>query len=197
MTWATRDLDRLFFGVLPSRPERAATISAANRMRERAGVLEPIRAPLLLHMSAVSACCVPTLTEGLLHQLTAAGDRVIARAFQIYWRRAVRRGSGEGQERALKLIARQGDRDARLLQQSVCVALIEVGIEPISDPLPAPHVTLLYGQGDLSHPIEPVCWTVRDLVLIQSLTGLTEYRVRGRWPLLPPLDGFEQEFDFT
>jgi len=185
----------MFFGLLPTRAERVATILAANRMRQRAELLAPIRAPRLLHMTAVSVCYVSTLTDQLLKQLRAAGDRVVARAFEIYWHRAVRRGS-EARDRALKLIARRGAREARLLQQSVRAALMEVGIEPVSDPLPEPHVTLLYGRGDLSQPIEPVCWTARRLVLIQSLTGLTDYVVRGSWPLQPPLVGFQQEFGF-
>jgi len=97
----------------------------------------------------------------------------------------------------LKLVARRGAREARLLQESVRAAIRDAGIEPISGTLPEPHVTLLYGQGDLSQIIEPVCWTARELVLIQSITGQTRYVVRGRWQLQPPLDGFQQEFDFS
>jgi len=196
MNSITHDFDLMFFGLLPSRIEREATILSANRALQHAEVLAPIRAPKLLHMTAAAACYVSALTDQLLRQLRAAGDRVVARAFQIYWQRAVRRSS-EAHDRALKLVARRGAREARLLQESVRAALLEVGITPVSDPLPEPHVTLLYGRGDLSHPIDPVCWTVRELVLIQSLTGLTEYVVRGSWPLLPPLNGFQQEFTFS
>ncbi|HKT95401.1 MAG TPA: 2'-5' RNA ligase family protein [Paraburkholderia sp.] len=47
-----------------------------------------------------------------------------------------------------------------------------------------PHLTLLYGEGKLDpRAIEPVAWTVRELVLIDSWVGKTYYDIKGRWPL--------------
>jgi 2'-5' RNA ligase len=44
-----------------------------------------------------------------------------------------------------------------------------------------PHVTLLYDARDVEeHPIEPIGWTVNELVLIYSDRGHFHLR---RWPL--------------
>lgn len=47
-----------------------------------------------------------------------------------------------------------------------------------------PHVTLLYGDRRLpvTIPVEPIAWTVRDIVLVHSLLGRTEHRFLGRHP---------------
>jgi 2'-5' RNA ligase len=44
-----------------------------------------------------------------------------------------------------------------------------------------PHVTLLYAERSVEeHPIEPICWTVNEFVLIQSIHGHAHL---ARWPL--------------
>ena len=44
-----------------------------------------------------------------------------------------------------------------------------------------PHVTLLYGaRGVEEHPIEPICWTVSEFVLIRSRKG---HDYLARWSL--------------
>ena len=47
-----------------------------------------------------------------------------------------------------------------------------------------PHVTMLYDPTMIMvQPVEPVRWTVRELVLIHSLRGETKHVILGRWPL--------------
>jgi 2'-5' RNA ligase len=47
-----------------------------------------------------------------------------------------------------------------------------------------PHITLLYDRERIGErPIEPVCWTVREFVLVNSLVGLGRHDVLARWPL--------------
>lgn len=49
-----------------------------------------------------------------------------------------------------------------------------------------PHMTLCYEAGALPERyIEPVIWTVREFVLIESLFGRHRHVERGRWPLTP------------
>jgi 2'-5' RNA ligase len=46
------------------------------------------------------------------------------------------------------------------------------------------HLTLLYGERKFEpRAIEPLTWTVRDFVLIDSWLGKTRYVEKGRWPL--------------
>jgi len=50
----------------------------------------------------------------------------------------------------------------------------------------APHVTLLYDRQRIAErPIEPVTWTVREFVLVNSLVGLGRHDVLARWRLRP------------
>jgi 2'-5' RNA ligase len=47
-----------------------------------------------------------------------------------------------------------------------------------------PHVTLFYEQLELPfESVEPVCWTVKEIVFVGSEVGKTKYHVLGRWPL--------------
>lgn len=49
-----------------------------------------------------------------------------------------------------------------------------------------PHMTLCYEAGALPERyIEPVTWTVREFVLIESLHGRHRHVERGRWALTP------------
>ena len=47
-----------------------------------------------------------------------------------------------------------------------------------------PHVTLAWSEIVVpEHYVEPVTWTVREFVLIDSLQGAGRHEVLGRWPL--------------
>ena len=47
-----------------------------------------------------------------------------------------------------------------------------------------PHMTLLYDEERVEkHPIEPITWVARELVLLHSEHGNTKHNVEGRWPL--------------
>ena len=47
-----------------------------------------------------------------------------------------------------------------------------------------PHLTLLRdSQRVAAHPIEPISWTVREVVLVHSLLGRTTHRHLARLPL--------------
>jgi 2'-5' RNA ligase len=51
-----------------------------------------------------------------------------------------------------------------------------------------PHVTLLYDERQLPvKPIEPVCWTVKEIVLVCSEIGATKYQYLRRWALGPSI----------
>lgn len=68
---------------------------------------------------------------------------------------------------------------ARLLAEFVrqgCLPKFESGNNP--------HVTLLYDkQLIVEHPIEPVCWTAGEIVLVESHVGEGRYSFLGRWNL--------------
>jgi 2'-5' RNA ligase len=64
-------------------------------------------------------------------------------------------------------------------------ALAETGLEVA--PLRTPHVTLIHGDRAVPEElVEPIRWTVGDLVLLKSFTGDSPYIELGRWPLRTP-----------
>lgn len=66
-------------------------------------------------------------------------------------------------------------------------ALIKAGIRRPMRALFTPHMTLSYGVNDaVERRVEPVSWTVRDFVLIESLYGKHQYILRGRWRVHNP-----------
>jgi 2'-5' RNA ligase len=70
------------------------------------------------------------------------------------------------------------------LNSSLRLALRKAGLRPKGSSIFTPHVTMLYDQQCIDEqPIEPICWTVRELALVLSLTGETEYISLGRWRL--------------
>ena len=55
---------------------------------------------------------------------------------------------------------------------------------PERKPRFVPHLSLAYpSAGFLEEEIDPVSWSVNELLLIHSLVGKTEHRVLARWPL--------------
>lgn len=52
-------------------------------------------------------------------------------------------------------------------------------------PVITPHMTLYYSPHDVvEHPVEPLCWTVREFQLLYNRLGAGgPYRVLGRWRL--------------
>jgi 2'-5' RNA ligase len=58
-------------------------------------------------------------------------------------------------------------------------------VRPFREPLFTPHMTLSYkGNVTVEHAIEPIRWTAREFVLINSHVGKTYHEHVGRWPLL-------------
>lgn len=69
------------------------------------------------------------------------------------------------------------------LRQKLGKALRAAGLR-VSSARFTPHLTLLYDERKFeSRAIEPITWTVRELVLIDSWLGKTHYDIKGRWPL--------------
>jgi RNA 2',3'-cyclic 3'-phosphodiesterase len=72
----------------------------------------------------------------------------------------------------------------RHFRQTLSTALIKAGLRRYIDPAFAPHVTLSYDFSDApGMSIEPIAWTVREFILVESLLGQHRHIERGRWPI--------------
>lgn len=72
------------------------------------------------------------------------------------------------------------------LRRAIRTVLGQAGV-PIPKQSSPPHVTLNYqwtGEA-FKENIEPIVWDVRDIVLIESLTGRARHEPHGTFPLIP------------
>jgi 2'-5' RNA ligase len=169
--------NRLFFAALPD-------VETAERISERAatwrathGLTGRLLKPGHFHVT------LATVHEG--HGLPEAGeiDGWLARAgeipmpsFSVAFDRLMSFANG-----ALVLTGDDSTVGMEVLQQRLSDSLDDT-------PRPArrytPHVTLLYdGRHIEAEPVEPISWTVREIVLVHSLIGQTTHRHVARIPL--------------
>jgi RNA 2',3'-cyclic 3'-phosphodiesterase len=72
-----------------------------------------------------------------------------------------------------------------VFQRALGLAMMKAGLKRWTEASFTPHVTLLYDDRNVArHPIEPIGWTVKEFVLVQSLLGQTRHIPLARWPLL-------------
>jgi 2'-5' RNA ligase len=172
----------LFFGVRPAADELPGVEALVAPWRDRfdasGGQVESTR----LH---ITCCDLGSFVDAPPPELIDAAREVAAGltlpAFEIVFERVMRfRGNG-----ALVLLERAGATPLKAFLDALGHALVQAGV-PV-DIVGTPHMTLCYGSGAVAQPlIEPVCWTVQAVHLIDSLVGQHLHRQLGHWPLVPP-----------
>jgi len=168
--------DRLFLAVLPD-PETAGRIAqTARHLRASHGLSGR---PLRSEHFHVTLCQVETgigLTPGLVESVKASATGVAMPPFRVCFDRAESFKNG-----ALVLRGDDGTIGLDVLQQRLSDALDG---EPRKARSFTPHVTLLRdGHRVPEQRIEPIEWTVREVVLVHSLIGRTEHRHLDHWTL--------------
>jgi 2'-5' RNA ligase len=85
---------------------------------------------------------------------------------------------------ALALLARQGATELLMLRKALALAMMKTGIRRRFGGHLKPHLTLLYDRRHrIEEDVEPIRWTMSEVVLIDSLVGQGRYKELGRWPL--------------
>lgn len=159
---ATRGLTRLMAelrrgGIMPGRP------------------VDPDRLHITLHHLGDFADQMP---PSLIPTVNVAMATVKMQPFEVVCDRV---GGTRG---PFLLRASDGSPALKIFRQTLSAALIEAGLRRYVDPVFNPHVTLSYDFSDTpEHIIEPISWTVRQFVLIESLLGQHRHIVRGCWSI--------------
>jgi len=172
-----RPIDRLFFAVLPDAEtaediaDRARRLSLSHGLTGKPLEKEHFHVPLF-HVG--NDVCVPP--SELVEILTERAAQVVMPSFRVVFDRVMSFRNG-----ALVLSGADSVIGLEVLQQRLSDALD-------GRPRPArpftPHLTLLRDdQHVAAHPIEPISWTVREVVLVHSLLGRTTHRLLARLPL--------------
>jgi 2'-5' RNA ligase len=179
--------DRLFYAVFPD-AETAAQIAwrGAHFLREHHLEWTLFSAPRF-HLSLHHAGDYKRLRGSRLYPAQLAGAAVSAPGFEV---RLYAIGSldnlarAEGGPYPLVLLA-EGD-GLSALYRRLGAAMNRVGLKASEDlGHSKPHVTLCYGPRPLPlQAIEPIRFAVRELVLVHSKLGVTQYEMLERWPLV-------------
>ena len=171
------DNDRLFFAVIPDAAvatdihRRAKILKDAHNLRGR--LIEPEG----LH---VSLFFLGGLPEQSLQRACEAAADMRMEPFEISFDRSVS-FLGKPGNRPFVLIGDDGVRQLELFRRTLGAAMTRKGLRRRANTNFTPHVTLLYDAHSVEeHPIEPICWTVNEFVLIHSVNGHSHL---ARWPL--------------
>ena len=170
---------RLFLAVIPDAEtavrihKLAAVLKRAHQFKGK--LIEPAR----LHVSLFFLGGLPE--QDIRAACTAAADVRIAPFEVLFDRTASFRGKRDS--RPFVLVGDHGLQRLTSFRRMLGGAMLRRGLRRVANTNFTPHVTLLYDARSVEeYPIEPISWTVKEVVLIRSLKGHDRL---ARWPLDP------------
>jgi tRNA(adenine34) deaminase len=189
--------DRLFLAVLPDGAARERLRGLGQTLKREHGLQGRVLRPEHLHVTLHHLGDYRTIPQNVVDASSrAVASLVSAPAFTVSLDRVVtfqRPGSKP-------IVAVGGDGVAALegFHRQLQKALVRQGIKP--EPRFKPHATLLYDpQGMPERRIDPISWTVGEVVLVHSLLGKTQHEHLARWslglPIAPPESSAEAAFN--
>lgn len=181
-TVAPRPTDRLFFAVYPDAAARERLVHLAQTLRERHGLKGRAFAPERLHVTLAMAGDHVGLPAPLLERVMAVGAAIHAAPLDI----ALDRTETFARPGNRPCVLRVGEGAAALaaLHATLAHALCELGVVAREERAYRPHLTLQYDDRGLpAQAIEPIAWTVGEIVLMRSVLGRSRHVALARWPL--------------
>jgi 2'-5' RNA ligase len=168
---------RLFLAAVPD-------ADAAERIHRLAGALKrahkfdgKIIAPERLHVSLFALGGLP---ERVAPMACEAAAEVRMPPFEVLFDRSVSFRGRPG-NRPFVLIGDDGLDRLKSFRRTLGAAMARKGLRNSAKKDFTPHITLFYAERNVEeHPIEPICWTVNEFVLIHSMRGHVHL---ARWPL--------------
>ena len=174
----------LFFAVVPN-------IDAASRIYRLGEAIKCARqfqgaltGRDCLHVTLFFLGDVSGLSERYVQMVFEAAAEVKMPPFDISFDRTA---SFRGQPgcHPFALLGGDGLNPLKSFRQTLGAEMTKKGLRRWANAGFTPHVTLLRDARQVEeHPIEPICWTVSEFVLIHSVRGHTHL---ARWPLHPSL----------
>lgn len=150
--------------------EVAARIAALPRN-------DPARGPELLHVTLLSLFDLHHAPPAWLPAVIAALDRFDGAPFPLAFDRIENR-------KAVTLRTRAVLAEARAFQAALVRHLLVEKAPMMLGTTPEPHVTINYhGDRLRAERIDPIGWTVGEILLIESVVGKATHIPHGRWPL--------------
>jgi 2'-5' RNA ligase len=177
--------DRLFFSIFPDPPTAGRIADLAERLRADLQLKAKPLAAERFHVTMNHLDDFAGVPERVVAAATEAGAAAVAgiAPFEVIFDRAA---SFHGRVQNKPLVLRGSASLAPLtaFQKSLGVAMTKSGLGKYVERSFTPHVTLLYDATLAPEtPVEPIRWSVRELVLVHSLLGLSKHIRLASWPL--------------
>jgi 2'-5' RNA ligase len=168
--------DRLFLAVVPDERTRVRIAEKARHLRLSHGLTGRGIRPEHFHVALCRVGDGLGLPSDVVERVGARVEGLAMPSFPVCLDRAASFRNG-----ALVLRGDDGTIGLEVLQQRLSDALDG---EPRQARAFTPHVTLLRdGHCVPEQPIEPIEWTVREIVLMHGRPGRTPHRPLARWSL--------------
>jgi 2'-5' RNA ligase len=121
-------------------------------------------------------------TRAVMEKAKALADKVSAPAFTVTLNHVE---SWKGDPHPLVLLGDEGVIGVELLHHAIHKALAAGTMAPRREPEIWPHVSLLWDSAPAPRAfVDPIRWTAREFVLLDSPHGEGRHEVLGRWPLV-------------
>ena len=174
--------ENLFFMIEPDEVA-SGRIAALMDLLQRALNLPGYQvAPDRFHISLHGLGSYTTTPPEMVARAKQVGAALASAPFDVTLDRVM---SFQGHEKMPLVLTDAGGRTPlTTFHQEVGDAIADAGIGvPVRSAF-RPHVTLMYPRAQiLETDIDPITWTVRDLVLVKNLVGQGRHIHLGRWPL--------------
>lgn len=181
---AAAQIERLFLGAMLPFEAAAAASRVLEDARGRYGLKgSPIR-PDRMHVTLIHVGdYAGALPQSVIADIRTAADGLSEAAFDVGFGRAASFAGAPGKYPCV-LLGGEGVEALRALRDRLFRALLRAGVRTLSRDAFTPHVTLAYGDRQLSEwTVDPVSWRLAEFLLIHSEVGRSTYHTLGRWPL--------------
>lgn len=174
---------RLFFAVRPSAAASRLAFSLAQQLQAEHRLTDKLIPVERLHVTLHWLRGHLELPQQLVAQAIAAGGRVDAAPFEVVFDRVESLGDAN-HGGPLALSGSTGLVALRRLQRMLAGAMKDAGLGEYVRTSFRPHVTLLYDDKCVARQaVDPIRWTVSELVLVHSVAAEGRHITLGQWPL--------------
>jgi 2'-5' RNA ligase len=186
---------KFFFAVFPDQSAAARIVELAWRLCDTHRLRGIPHQKSRFHCSLYAFDDRDGARGDVVAKAKEAGGIVAASPFRVSFD-GVMSFSGSKDDKPFVLVGEDGVIGLVRLHASLCTALRKLGFRPRGHSAFTPHVTLLYDSKCIAtQPVEPISWTVDEIVLVLSHTGQTRYELLGRWKL--SRDSSDQKDEMT